>query len=197
MVYCELRSPSSGQATFAIYANEHCNYLLDTFPVTSDSTLISYESIHSNIFTMDGCFFCARTLPEQKLWLRALMNVKMMLMSEATEATGEQLKSFRSDASKQVDRLKIAEHDQSFFRETPQTEKRMDKMAGVQEFVGKRSASMDCTHSKLPWSLGSRQHWSAPLQISFNCKHSPKLTKIGRSWLSRLVPRAGATPNGN
>lgn len=140
--------------------------------------------------------------PSKSCGYVALMNIKTMLTFEATGPTGEQPQSFRSDVTKQIEHLKIPEQGikppaQSFLIEPPQTERTTAKMAGPQEFAGKRSALMDCTYSGLPWNLGSWQHWSSPLQISLNRKHSPAQTKIRHSWLSRLVPMLLVTFNGN
>jgi len=109
VVYGELQSHMFGKAIFALYTNEQCNYLVDTFIVTNNVTLVSYESVDSNFFEMDNRRFCARTSSTQKLWLRALINIKMKLMCDAPDSSEKQLTDFRSSLLEQMELLKITE----------------------------------------------------------------------------------------
>lgn len=186
VVYGELRSPSSGRATFALYTNEQCTRLVDAFAVTSDMTLVSYESVNSNIFMMGDHFLCTRTLPEQGLWLRALINVKMMLMRGHV---AEEVQSCRAGVLEQVGLLKIPEPSikappRSFLPVPLYIEVHPENSQNLQ------SKSEDSINSGLHRpSSASRRSWSSPLRLPFGRSRSQERNRTKCSWMSRTKHR--------
>jgi len=107
IVYCQLSSNASGDAMIILYTNHHCASMLDTFAVTKEMFLRSGDSLKSSIFQVDTHRFCARTLSEQKLWVRALFNVKLKLMHGAFKPSEDELAGMRSSVWEQVKLLRI------------------------------------------------------------------------------------------
>jgi len=107
-VYGELGSFHSGSANFIIYTNDRCTSVVDTFNITEDVTVLTYDSTYCRIFELDCCRFCTRTRAEMLLWTRALINVKMKLLFRAPDPTADDLEVFRSAVLERVVQLEIA-----------------------------------------------------------------------------------------
>jgi len=60
---------------------------------------------HCNVFGIDHHRFCARTVEEKDLWLRAVSNIKVKLMFEAPDPSAEELEVFRGAVWERVEIL--------------------------------------------------------------------------------------------
>lgn len=107
IVYCQLSSYASGNAMIILYTHHNCISMLDTFAVTKEMFLRSGDSLKASIFQVDTHRFCARTLSEQKLWVRALFNVKLKLMHGSLEPCDDELTVMRSSIWEEVKLLRI------------------------------------------------------------------------------------------
>lgn len=106
VVYGELSSFWCGKASFMVYTNNRCVSVVESFEITQDMVLRTYNADHCSIFEVDWCRFCARTRAEMMLWTRALVNVKTKLMHAAPNPSKRELALFRSAVLEQVVLLK-------------------------------------------------------------------------------------------
>lgn len=95
VLYCELHPHCEDQAKLVLYENELCQV-----PVTdiyfSDCSMCSEKvGINCSCFCIEDHQFSTRTLPERKLWLRAISNVKVKLQNHAPTPTWEELRHYR------------------------------------------------------------------------------------------------------
>lgn len=107
LLYCELRSYSHGEASFAVYRDELCEVEVAALQITEDSVVRScdYDGVHCNIFGLGRLRFCARTKEETDLWIRALMNVKTKLLCDAPDPSADELAVFRDAVLQRVGEL--------------------------------------------------------------------------------------------
>lgn len=105
IVYGDLGSYHSGEATLTIYTNDRCASQVDSFKITGEVPITTYGTDYCSIFEVDCCHFCARTRDEMLLWTRALINVKIKLLHGAPNPTEQDLEVFRSAVLEQVVQL--------------------------------------------------------------------------------------------
>lgn len=95
LFYCELQAYSCGEACLATYKDEWCEREHSSFSVTVETRVSTRTGSYCTSFGLDKNRFCARTVKEKDLWLRALSNIKVKLMFDAPDPTDEELAIFR------------------------------------------------------------------------------------------------------
>lgn len=110
LVYCELQSYAQGLAQLSIYKDESCDPQESTSVCMVYNTVVSSrKGAHCTTFGIDAHRFCARTLEEKDLWLRAVSNVKVKLIHDAPEPTRQELDMFRAAVLERVIKLRSNE----------------------------------------------------------------------------------------
>mmetsp|Transcript_30371 Transcript_30371/g.66508 ORF Transcript_30371/g.66508 Transcript_30371/m.66508 type:complete len:439 (-) Transcript_30371:25-1341(-) len=96
VLYCELHPQSSdGTAKLVLYENELCEeHVVDVY-ITERSCCSEKVGIDCACFSVEDHLFSSRTLPERRLWLRAISNLKVKLQNRAPSPTQEELVHYR------------------------------------------------------------------------------------------------------
>lgn len=103
VVYCELHPQSSlGHAKLVLYEDEACQVLVNEILVTETSTCCEKVGINCSCFSIEDHQFSSRTLPERRLWLRAISNLKVKLQNRAPSPSGEELDHYRLSIQEHV-----------------------------------------------------------------------------------------------
>lgn len=103
--YCELQAYCLGRATLALYKDEWCEQQVTDIPILDAVAIGSCDGVYCTIFALEHHRFCARTVSEKELWLRAVTNVKVKLMFSAPDPTTEELAVFRDAVHERVEEL--------------------------------------------------------------------------------------------
>lgn len=93
--YCELHAHCHHSALFAMYEEESCERLDGSLVMTALTRIGDPRGSSCPCFVLDTLDFCARTVREKQLWLRALQNVKVKLDNEAPDPSSEDLLHWR------------------------------------------------------------------------------------------------------
>mmetsp|Transcript_37434 Transcript_37434/g.99500 ORF Transcript_37434/g.99500 Transcript_37434/m.99500 type:complete len:448 (-) Transcript_37434:175-1518(-) len=112
LYYCELHAYKQGHARLAIYENEWCDQWADSVQLTELTVVSSRKGIHCSVLGIDSLRFCARTMEEKDLWLRAISNIKVKLLHEAPDPTSRDLDIFRAAVWERIEMLKDTEAHQ-------------------------------------------------------------------------------------
>lgn len=105
--YCELHAYSKGNARLAIYENDWCDQEINSLQLTDLTVVSSRKGTHCAVFGIDSYRFCARTMEEKELWLRAVSNIKIKLMHEAPDPTRKDLEVFREAVLERIEQMQI------------------------------------------------------------------------------------------
>jgi len=100
LLYCELHAHTRDQAKIALYENEHCKVPVADIRLDHNSSCCERIGVDCTCFCIEEHQFCARSLMERRLWLRAVSNVKVKLRNRAPSPTPEDLAHYR-DAIKE------------------------------------------------------------------------------------------------
>jgi hypothetical protein len=119
VLWAELHPQTSdGVAKMVLYENELCISPVCDIIITDRVSCCEKVGINCSCFTLADHHFSSRSLPERKLWLRAISNIKVKLQNRAPSPTDEELGHYR---------LAIQEHVQSI-EEINQTQAPFDAL---------------------------------------------------------------------
>jgi len=114
LLYCELRSYSHGEASFAVYRDELCEVEVAALQITESTVVRSCSGVHCNIFGLGKLRFCARTNEEtEHIPVQSILSAEqsyidaepISLTPEVVEAfAGVKLRSFRFAIAKIEDK---------------------------------------------------------------------------------------------
>jgi len=111
--YCELQAYCNGRSSLALYKDEWCEQQVTEIPILDAVAIGSCDGVYCTIFAVEHHRFCARTVSEKELWLRAVTNVKVKLMFSAPDPTNEELAVFREAVHERVEELLPPGHEES------------------------------------------------------------------------------------
>ncbi|CAK0801220.1 unnamed protein product [Prorocentrum cordatum] len=109
LCYCELCAYSRGQALLKVYTDEWCEQEVVSISMTASTAVSTRTGSYCTVFGVDAYRFCARTMDEKELWLRAVSNVKVKLMFDAPDPTDRDLSVFREAVWTRVEQLPAAD----------------------------------------------------------------------------------------
>lgn len=113
LLYCELRSFSHGESSFAIYRDECCEHEVVALQLKETTIICTCNGLYCNMFGIGVVRFCARTSEEKELWIRAVMNVKTKIMFDAPDPTSDELAAFRESVRERLGGIPDANKDAS------------------------------------------------------------------------------------
>lgn len=102
VLYVELHPHCDDQAKLVLYENELCQVPITDIFFTDRSMCSEKVGINCSCFSIEDHQFSTRTLPERKLWLRAISNVKVKLQNRAPTPTYEELRHYRSSIKEYI-----------------------------------------------------------------------------------------------
>mmetsp|Transcript_45586 Transcript_45586/g.99104 ORF Transcript_45586/g.99104 Transcript_45586/m.99104 type:complete len:369 (+) Transcript_45586:3-1109(+) len=105
LFYCELHANSGGEARMVLYSDEGCEREMMTVFLTDTSVVCTRKGAYCTVFGVDTKLFCARSIEEKDLWLRAVSNVKVKLMFDAPDPSDEELAMYRAAVMERVEAL--------------------------------------------------------------------------------------------
>lgn len=106
VLYCELHPHHEDQARLVLYENELCQVTVHNIAFTDCSMCSEKVGINCSCFCIEDHQFSTRTLPERKLWLRAISNVKVKLQNRAPMPTYDDLRHYRSSIKEYIGTIK-------------------------------------------------------------------------------------------
>merc|ERR1712217_271308 len=95
LIYAELRAYAGREARLSIYSDEWCEYETEGIPLSENSIVSTRKGCFCAAFGVEEHRFCARSVEEKDLWLRAVANIKVKLMFDARDPSAEELNIFR------------------------------------------------------------------------------------------------------
>lgn len=107
--YVELHAHCEGFARLAFYNDESCDRLILALPVTQKTRIFERAGEDCSCFAVDGHSFCARSVQERQVWLRALSNVKVKLANEAPDPSPADLEAFREAVRERLEEIEATE----------------------------------------------------------------------------------------
>lgn len=105
MLYSELHAHRDGSARLTLYEHEKCENPLTDVHIHEGSRWWGIGGKNCSCFGVDEHSFASRTVSEQKLWLRAISNLKVKLHHLAPDPDPEQISYFRDAIKEQIDQL--------------------------------------------------------------------------------------------
>eukprot|EP00746_Dinoflagellata_sp_MGD_P044284 gnl/MRDRNA2_/MRDRNA2_208108_c0_seq1.p1 gnl/MRDRNA2_/MRDRNA2_208108_c0~~gnl/MRDRNA2_/MRDRNA2_208108_c0_seq1.p1 ORF type:complete len:237 (+),score=40.79 gnl/MRDRNA2_/MRDRNA2_208108_c0_seq1:41-712(+) len=111
--YCELHPHSGSVAELLIFEDESCKHLICSIDITNRSTIVVLEGLGSTCFGINGSFFAARNVEENKLWLRVISNLRVMMQHGAAVDDQDQIKLVRDAIQEQIELIKEKQDDDS------------------------------------------------------------------------------------
>lgn len=107
--YCELHAHCQGFARLALYSDESCERLILNLAVSEKSRIFERAGEDCSCFAVDGHSFCARSVQERQVWLRALSNVKVKLANGAPDPSPTDLEAFREAVRERLEEIEASE----------------------------------------------------------------------------------------
>lgn len=107
--YCELHAHCEGFARLAFYSDESCDRLILALAVTQKTRVFERAGEDCSCFAVDGHSFCARSVQERQVWLRALSNVKVKLANRAPDPSPTDLEAFREAVRQRLEEIEATE----------------------------------------------------------------------------------------
>lgn len=107
--YCELHAHCQGFARLAFYSDESCERLILNLAVSEKSRIFERVGEDCSCFAVDGHSFCARSVQERQVWLRALSNVKVKLANGAPDPSPTDLEAFREAVRERLEQVEASE----------------------------------------------------------------------------------------
>lgn len=114
VIYCELHTYLCGESRLSVYKGEWCDWEMMSIRFTQDAVVTSRKGVRCTVFSVDRSTFAARSPEERELWLRALGNVKVKLMFDAPDPTGEDLEVIRKSVQDQI----VSMEDRHFHKQS-------------------------------------------------------------------------------
>lgn len=108
LVYCELQAYCRGSSQLVMYDNECCRHRDSSISLTGLTKVVDRMGVDSSLFSVGGLSFCARTVEEKRVWLRAITNVKVKILNGAPIPSEEDLAMFRSAVLERVVSLEVS-----------------------------------------------------------------------------------------
>merc|ERR1719428_1846692 len=105
MLYSELHAHRDGSARLTLYEHERCENPLTDVHIHEGSRWWGIGGKNCSCFGVDEHSFSSRTVSEQKLWLRAISNLKVKLHHVAPDPSPEDISYFREAIKDQIDQL--------------------------------------------------------------------------------------------
>merc|ERR1719428_1625544 len=105
VLYCELHAHCDGCARLTLYEHERCTNPLTDVHIHEGSRWWGIGGKNCSCFGVDDHSFASRTVSEQKLWLRAISNLKVKLHHVAPDPSPEQIAYFRSAIMEQIEQI--------------------------------------------------------------------------------------------
>eukprot|EP00931_Biecheleriopsis_adriatica_P043632 TRINITY_DN24939_c0_g1_i1.p1 TRINITY_DN24939_c0_g1~~TRINITY_DN24939_c0_g1_i1.p1 ORF type:complete len:615 (-),score=93.74 TRINITY_DN24939_c0_g1_i1:5-1849(-) len=107
--YCELQAYCKGFARLAFYSSELCESQLLALAISAKTRIFERSGIDCSCFAVDGHSFCARSVEERQIWIRAISNIKVKLQHGAPDPSPEELRQFRVAVRERILELEISE----------------------------------------------------------------------------------------
>eukprot|EP00930_Biecheleria_cincta_P097043 TRINITY_DN88788_c0_g1_i1.p1 TRINITY_DN88788_c0_g1~~TRINITY_DN88788_c0_g1_i1.p1 ORF type:complete len:598 (+),score=86.63 TRINITY_DN88788_c0_g1_i1:94-1887(+) len=121
--YCELHAHRGGFARLSFYSDESCDRLILALAVTQKTRIFERAGEDCSCFAVDGHSFCARSMEERQVWLRALSNVKVKLANGAPDPSPTDLEAFREAVQERLEEIEATEtFTGAFFNSSAQKE---------------------------------------------------------------------------
>lgn len=93
--YCELHANCRSSAILVMYEAECCERVDGNIFITDSTQVWDRNKSECPCFAVDVWNFCARSVREKSLWLRALENIKVKLRCSAPDPSSEELLRWR------------------------------------------------------------------------------------------------------
>merc|ERR1740138_75886 len=106
VLYCELHPQCEDRAKLVLYENEVCQTPVMDVYITERSLCCEKIGINCSCFSIEEHQFSTRTLAERKLWLRAILNLKVKLQNHAPTPGREDLRNYRLAIKEHIGTLK-------------------------------------------------------------------------------------------
>lgn len=106
--YCELHAHLQGSSQVILYEDEDAEIPIMTIEVTGGTVSHALPGLNGTSFCLAGHTFASRTVAEQRLWLRAISNIKVKLRHSVGDPGPEDIMHFRNAIREKVEESKAA-----------------------------------------------------------------------------------------